>query len=525
MAVQQNRVSKLEISIVLIFTTIMLSAGGCKAPEPASSDSGSGGGGASCEVSASAVVASKMPGTNLHGKVQLDKFLLGQSPQAGALQKGSQAFVPAGTRLSMAIDRACASQPENASGFFSHEIQASLVSQPSLQIHAKKVIYSSLELHDAHSVAELEDLADQDPCLLKLGVDMQLKTTAVFSDPLAINQAHLSSIGYSSAYDGFFGANGITGEIVVAVIDTGMELTHPDLSANVWVNTSEVDGDSIDNDGNGYVDDVNGYNFVDNDGDPTPITTSGPHDISQHGTMVAGLLAARSNNSVGVVGIMGTNVKIMALNVFGDQEGSNLSDVDEAIQYAVDNGADVINLSLGAQGTSVTTQMAIQNAVSSGVVVLAATGNSYLHLSPSVWMTPASYAVGINGMISVGANYSDSKQITYYSNYSSDYVELAAPGSETYGSSGNEGLLTTANTNMYARVEGTSMSSPVAAGAAALTIGLIRARGGSPTPAQVESLLIGSATRVDGLVGYVKGCKSLNASTLYNQVNLQYPAP
>ena len=158
---------------------------------------------------------------------------------------------------------------------------------------------------------------------------------------------------------------GFTGEgITVAVIDTGVDLTHPDLVDNLWTNVGEIAGDGIDNDGNGFVDDVFGWDFVSHD--------ASPNDAHGHGTHVAGTIAA-GNNGRGTTGIA-YGADIMPIRVLGNDGSGSSLDVAAGIRYAVDNGADVINLSLGG-GYSSTIDAALQYAEANDVFVVAASGN------------------------------------------------------------------------------------------------------------------------------------------------------
>lgn len=127
-------------------------------------------------------------------------------------------------------------------------------------------------------------------------------------------------------------------DVVVAVIDTGVSGDHPDLTDNMWINSGEISGDLVDNDGNGYVDDCSGWDFV--DGDNSPL------DYEGHGTHVAGIIAAAGNNSKGISGVNWT-ARIMPVKIFSS-DGATSSDIIKAINYAVNNGANVINASFGS---------------------------------------------------------------------------------------------------------------------------------------------------------------------------------
>ena len=262
-------------------------------------------------------------------------------------------------------------------------------------------------------------------------------------------------------------AQGYTGQgVVVAVVDTGVDYNHSDLSGNIWVNSGEIPDNGIDDDGNGFVDDVRGWDFVDGDNDPM--------DLDAHGTHVAGTIAAE-NNGFGVTGVA-YNATIMPVRVI-DKEGGTSSDVAAGIRYAVDNGANVINLSLGGNFTSTEEEDAIRYASDSGVVVVMAAGNE----GDSQPVYPARYATDWG--IAVGAVDSN-KTLADFSNRAGatplDYV--VAPGVD---------ILSTTPNNSYQSFDGTSMAAPHVSGVAAL----ILSANPNLTPAEVESLLTQTANR------------------------------
>ena len=204
---------------------------------------------------------------------------------------------------------------------------------------------------------------------------------------------------------------------VIAVIDTGVSLDHPDLQSNIWTNEGETDcSDGIDNDGNGYIDDCRGWDFLAND--------NSPMDYNGHGTHVAGIIAGAGNNSAGTTGVM-WEARIMPLRFMGISGRGTVSDAVSAIEYARRNGARVINLSWGGTSYSQTLKAAIE---SSGAVVVCAAGNSGANtdLSPEY---PASYTSP--NIISVAASdFND--DIAFFSNYGKTSVDLAAPGVTIY---------------------------------------------------------------------------------------------
>jgi hypothetical protein len=241
-----------------------------------------------------------------------------------------------------------------------------------------------------------------------------------------------------------------TGEgIVVAVLDTGVDIGHVDLDDNIWRNRGEIAGDGIDNDRNGFVDDVHGWNFSD-DGKGRKVM-----DSNGHGTHVAGLIAAEKGNGEGIVGVA-PDARIMAVKVLGDDGSGSFSDVARGIDYAVENGARIVNLSLSGSSGSSSVRQAIARAEEAGVIVVAAAGNSRKDEAGY----PAAYADEFDNVVSVAA-LTKGGDLASYSNRSKsgDTVDLAAPGS---------GLESTVPGDGYGSKSGTSMAAPVVAAAAAV---------------------------------------------------------
>ncbi|MDA3898362.1 MAG: S8 family serine peptidase [Desulfobacteraceae bacterium] len=217
-------------------------------------------------------------------------------------------------------------------------------------------------------------------------------------------------------------------DIIIAVIDSGVAFDHPDLINNTWKNPNEIPNNGIDDDNNGYIDDIHGWDFVNDDANPSDYSK----DVygNGHGTHVAGIIAAKGNNGVGITGVM-WNAQIMPLQVFDLFEASTFyeSIIQEinllsAIEYAVINGANIINLSLGSTSFIQYEYNILNYANSNGVLVIASAGNENKNndVSPSY---PASY--DLPNIISVAAT-NEKDELAAYSNYGTTSVDIAAPG-------------------------------------------------------------------------------------------------
>jgi Subtilase family/Bacterial pre-peptidase C-terminal domain len=261
-------------------------------------------------------------------------------------------------------------------------------------------------------------------------------------------------------------AQGYTGQgIVVAVVDSGVDDTHPDLDTNMWVNRAEIAGNGIDDDQNGFIDDVRGWDFVDQDNTPS--------DLNSHGTHIAGIIAAKLND-FGVTGVAPT-AQIMPVRVLDRRNEGTDPDVANGIRYAANNGARVINLSLG--GTySLEVEEAVRYATSRGALVVMAAGNDgdRQPAFPSKLATQLGIAVGAIDSTQTLADFSNLAGFPIV-NY------LVAPGVDIYSTTPN---------NTYRTLSGTSMATPYVSGVAALMF----SANPNLTPAQVVQLLTQTAS-------------------------------
>lgn len=249
---------------------------------------------------------------------------------------------------------------------------------------------------------------------------------------------------------------GGSSDAVVAVIDTGVDYSHLDLRNNIWINTAEIPGNGIDDDGNGYIDDVYGWNFVGDNNDPK--------DDNGHGTHVAGIIAAE-NNDIGSVGVA-YNCKVMVLKAGNSSGYFNNSDIAEAIRYAYMNGASVINMSFGGSVISMAAKDALENAYNSCILVAAAGNDGACNnLSCKICQNvEVAYPAALPYVIGVMSTNHDGSRVSSFSNY--DHYPYDSTEYEVYAA--GEAIPSCWPGNRYAMLNGTSMAAPVVSGIAAL---------------------------------------------------------
>lgn len=328
--------------------------------------------------------------------------------------------------------------------------------------------YEHVRLPTGTSVQDALVAYRKDSNVLYAEPNYRVRKAAIPSDPQYGSQWNLPLISAPTAWDRFIGSK----QIVVAVLDTGVAYTHPDLVDNLWTNPGEIPNNGIDDDGNGIVDDYYGANYggTRGTGDPWDDDTS-----DSHGTHLSGIIGAVGNNALGVSGINWT-VKVMAVKFLHGSEGSGeLSDVLKAIDYALSKQAKIINLSFEVDEDPTlindikSLREAITTADKAGVLVVSAAGNSASNLD-TVNIYPASIRLPNN--ISVAAA-TRNDTLASYSDYGRHVVDLAAPGGVTTGSS--NAVLSTVWLNngslLYRSLAGTSAAAPHVSGALALVWG------------------------------------------------------
>lgn len=302
--------------------------------------------------------------------------------------------------------------------------------------------------------------------------------------------------------------------LVVGVIDSGADLKHPDLAPNAWVNPNEIAGNNLDDDGNGYVDDINGWNFADDDN-----KLFNNASIDFHGTHVAGTIGAAGNNGLGVAGVA-WKVKLMSLKFLGNKRGSgSTSDAVAAIEYAMDQRSRgvnlrVLNASWGGEGESLALREAIQAAGNAGILVVCAAGNdaSDTDATPEF---PTCWSKEISSLISVAA-INQTGWLAEFSNFGRRTVDVAAPGYQILSlyprdpERAPEGGYTIAN--------GTSMATPHVSGVAVL----VWSTEPGLTPAEVKRRIVSTSEPTVMLSSGISSAGQVNA---YNALTNRVVAP
>ncbi len=282
--------------------------------------------------------------------------------------------------------------------------------------------------------------------------------------------------------------------VLVAVLDTGIDYNHPDLKDNIWLNPDEKCSDGNDNDNNEKIDDCKGWDFVNDDNDPMDDDRSGS---GSHGTHVAGIIGAIGNNGYGVAGVS-WQVKLMPLKVLDNKGSGYISDIIDAINYAKNKGAKIINLSLEAEEAESGIN-SLKDAMSSAndCLFIVAAGNKGYDLD-KINIYPASFK--LENLISVGAtDNSDSKG--YFSNYGINTVHLAAPGSKIYSTQSRMAPGFVNYTTAFFYETGTSMAAPFVTGVAAL----LKANNQNLTNKDIKEIILASVDKINNLPFFTGG--------------------
>lgn len=301
------------------------------------------------------------------------------------------------------------------------------------------------------------------------------KMSTTFNDPGLRKLWAFRSVvdGGMGVLDAYENSSSDTEQVIVAVVDTGVDYNHEDLKDVMWTNPGEIAGNGIDDDQNGYIDDIHGINTLVRDADGN--ATMDMSDGHSHGTHVSGTIAAKQNNGIGIAGVA-SNVRIMGIRTVPNSSDETDVDVAEAFLYAAKNGAKIINCSFGKSHNE--GGMLVRDTINHigeeyGVLVVAAAGNSSRNIDTRLTY-PASFD---SETLLVVASTSKWKRLSGFSNYGVKNVDVAAPGS---------GIYSTTPGNRYSSMSGTSMASPNTAGVAAELL----SRNSDLTPLELKELLM-----------------------------------
>lgn len=328
--------------------------------------------------------------------------------------------------------------------------------------------------------------------LLKLGARVTCEPNYLYSasetpnDQLYSQLYAPSLIKAPAAWDRTKGSE----DLLVVIVDTGISYNHPDLSQNVWRNPNEIPGNKIDDDNNGVVDDVYGYNAIKNSGDPL--------DDNGHGTHVAGIIGAKGNNGIGIPGVV-WNVKLVATKFLDKNGYGSLANALKAVNYGTalrkaGHKVVVSNNSWGGYGFSTALSAAIKKAGEEGILFVAAAGNA-AYSNDRLPIYPAGYQTG--NMISV-ASVTNKGVLSSFSNYGVKSVHIAAPGSN---------VISTYKDKFYIGMSGTSMATPHVAG---VVVAVQSMCGGLFRPANVKDIVLNNGTFASALTGKVMTSSILN---------------
>ncbi len=325
-----------------------------------------------------------------------------------------------------------------------------------------------------------------------------------FSEPndtyyLNGKQAVLDLIGAKKLWDFDIDCS----EVAVGVMDSGIQTNHEDLIDNIWVNTGEIVGDGIDNDGNGYIDDIYGWNCGDSNGDVSY--------VSNHGVHVAGIVSAVTDNSKGVASVA-RNAKIASIKIFNSSGKSTLSYIIEGINYAKKNDINIINCSFGGAGWGSASVSIVKSAIEAvpDIFFVIAAGNIATSTpqpdNDQTAVYPSQLTKDLDNVISV-ANTTSSDELSSTSHYGATSVDIAAPGT---------GIYSTIPTSSYGTMSGTSMATPMVASAVAV----MRAVNPNISAKEIKETLCSSSDKLSALTGKVISGGRLNA---YNAVKAIMP--
>ena len=408
--------------------------------------------------------------------------------------KGVRKASPEAQQLIVTVDTACLRENLAAQKFINHSFDFKKIPQG-----MKKYAFA-FDFPSIVDEALIKKVTESNPCILGLteqkavrSIPFQSAATSV-TDPRVFEQTALDFLGFDDSLEM---REATDKKVIVAVIDSGINYNHIELASQMWRGRQ---GEM-------------GYNFIDNNNFPL--------DDDGHGTHVAGIIAAQANNNVGIAGLASDQVQLMAVKVLDQNGDGNVQGVYNGIIYAINNGAEIINLSIEARGTNPLIEQGVAEAVRAGVLVTMAAGNASEQLSSDNLFAPAYIGPAYAGAISVASVDVITEQRSSFSNYSPQYLEMAAPGA--YDTLNDIGILSTYG-DSYSRIKGTSQATPMISAGAALLMAYLKSRNVGYSPSSVEAWLKGKGKRsVPALLGTVEGGDLLDLKALADNTMEQYP--
>ena len=324
--------------------------------------------------------------------------------------------------------------------------------------------------------------------LMELDHEPAIKNIGAMTAGASSSDIYLCDAGVTGAWDKSMG-DGVT----IAVIDTGIDIAHEDLAENIWTNSKEIPDNGIDDDGNGKIDDINGWNFSD---DSNIVCDNTNIADENHGTHIAGIIAAVKDNTKGISGVAPL-AKIMPLKVFKNGKAYT-SDIISAIQYAENMGVRIINCSWGSIDDNPALKDVIQN---SNMLFVCAAGNNSANIDSNPLYPAAFDCSNIITVASVNRN----GILSGFSNYGENGVHVAAPG---------EGIKSTLTGNSYGENSGTSMAAAFVSGEAALVLGGTSTRGAI----ELKDQIVRCSEHLSSMVGKVNGSAKINCFNAVNNI-------
>jgi hypothetical protein len=362
----------------------------------------------------------------------------------------------------------------------------------------------SLILKKEMPIEELSDLLENDPCIIGAAKDEVAKiATFNFNDPYFNQQSFMQNLSLKNSHQFLMDPKrGATASVAVGVIDSGIDYNHEDLINRI---TKRSDGS------------INGYENFPLDPDSKTFPDGNPMDDLGHGTFVAGIIGAATNNQKGVSGIFSNDqIKLMPIKVTDEHGATYFSSVAKGIDYARNQHVDVINMSLSSSspGLNAAIEYSLQAAVDEGIFISFAAGNNGAEVSDKNSFIPCVYGSKNPGAICVGATSVTTSKKSSFSNYGPNFVEISAPGSH--------GIFSTTRNSNYKTDQGTSFASPIIAAAAALTISTFKSYHESYKPSDIKYLLMMTSEKDPILQNYFKNGSSVNFENLSYYLKNKY---